>query len=179
MQAASASIGCVGLVLWVPSFWAMQMHVQRPPHLRWIWSGSTKTVPEARLNFNDFVFQMLRVTWALKKEPREGKELCWEHGNICGWQRRCLHGACRICPRGQVSDVCALPGTPAAVSSCQRCLHKRHPALVLLRTCVSSHMGTGMHCPYPGPKSPSPPYATQRKQSSFNLFQSIGCFRLT
>lgn len=70
-------------------------------------------------------------------------------------------------------------GTPAAVSSCQWCLHKWHPALVLLRTCASSYMGTAMHCPYPGLKSPSPLYATQRKQSSLDLFQSIDCFRLT
>lgn len=87
------------------------------------------------------------------------------------------------------------PGAPAAVSSCQQCLHKWHPALVLLRTCPSSHMGTAMHCPYPGLRNPSPLYATQRKPSSLDLFQSIekywkywkvlkvfqniDCFRLT
>lgn len=69
--------------------------------------------------------------------------------------------------------------TPAAVSSCQPCPHKWHPALVLLRICISSHMGTAVHCPYPGPQSPLPLYATQIRQSSLDLFQSIFCFRLT
>lgn len=70
-------------------------------------------------------------------------------------------------------------GTPAAVTSCQRGLHKWNPALVLLRTWVSNPTGTAMHCPYPGPKAPSPFCATQRKQSSLDLFQNIDCFRLT